>query len=47
MLSLLGPEILGRAKDDIEQILLGLACQPNLPGQAHLAAIALPVMDLR
>ena len=47
MLSLLGPEILGRAKDDIEQLLLGLACQPNLLGQAHLAAIALPVMDLK
>jgi hypothetical protein len=44
---LLGAEILGRPEDDVEQILLGLACQPNLPGQAHLAAIALSVMDLR
>ncbi len=42
-----GAEILSRPKGDIEQILFSLACQTNLPGQAHLAAIALSVIDFR
>ena len=40
-------EILSRPYCDIEQILFGLTCQMNMPGQAYLVAIALSVMDFR
>lgn len=47
MRSLSGAEIINCPYSDIDQILFGLACQPNLLGQAHLAAIALSVIDFR